>query len=194
MAFFDDFKKTVAEIGQGVSQKTQSFTDSVKINSQISDQKKELSRLYEDLGRKVMKEEAVKANDNYKQLLELIERGEQALKNLEEQLNLAKGAVPCKNCGTFVPSGNAFCQNCGAKVEVVTPPPVQTEQQYSQPQNQNVQTPQNYDGQPANSQPITDTAAGGTTAEQVSAFCTNCGQKLDGGVAFCTNCGVPVKK
>ncbi|MCI8371790.1 MAG: zinc ribbon domain-containing protein [Lachnospiraceae bacterium] len=128
MALFDDIKKAVTDIGQEASQKTKSFTDGVKINSQISDQKKNLSLMYEDLGRILYKEESVRSNSKCSQILEWIDKGENNLKKLEQQLAASKGAVACKKCGNSVPAGNAFCQNCGTKVEV---------QSYNQQQNAN---------------------------------------------------------
>lgn len=144
MGFFDDVKKTVTDLGQGASQKTKSFTDGMKINSQINDQKKNLSRMYEDLGRMLYQEETVRSNPKCAQLLNWIDNGEMNLKNLEQQLSTSKGSIICKNCGAQVMIGNAFCQNCGAKIEMP-----QAHQPQGAPQNNNWQ-PNQQQGNPQN--------------------------------------------
>lgn len=150
MAFFDDLSKTVSKLGQDVSQKTQNLTDGVKLNSQISDQRKSLARLYEDLGRAAIKEESLRSNADCAKFIGMIEEGEAKLKDLERQLSINKGEIQCKNCQTFVPAGTAFCQNCGTKVEV----PVQE--------------------QAVNQAPAFCTNCG-KPLEQGAGFCTNCG-------------------
>ncbi len=116
MAFFDDLSRTVTKLGQDVSQKTQTFTDGVKISSQINDQKKSLSKLYEDLGRIAIEDSAFCATERAQRFVAMIQEGEARLKDLERQQSVNKGEVQCENCKAFVPAGNAFCQNCGAPV------------------------------------------------------------------------------
>lgn len=116
-SFFDDLSGKVAKLGQDASQKTKSFADSVKINGQINEQKTTLSRLYEDLGRKVYGDGLVPQGDQYAELTHMIQEGERNLQSLLEQLSAAKGEVKCKQCGGYVPVGNMFCQHCGNKME-----------------------------------------------------------------------------
>lgn len=80
---------------------------------------------------------------------EMIRIGEERLKELERQQSANKGEVQCMSCNAFVPAGNAFCPNCGAKVE----PPVQ---------NNPVKCPNC-----------------GTDLEPGASFCTNCGMNLN---------------
>ena len=154
MAFFDDLSKTVSKLGQDVSQKTQNLTDGVKLNSQISDQRKSLARLYEDLGRAAINEEALRSNPDCLKFIEMIREGEAKLKDLEQQLSINKGEIQCKNCNTFVPAGTAFCQNCGTKVE----PPAAA--------------------QNPNPGPAFCTNCG-KPLEQGAGFCTNCGNPVN---------------
>lgn len=145
MAFLDDLSKKVTKLGQDVSNKTQNFTDGVKINSQINDQRASLNRLYEQLGRAAVHMEALRADAGCAQLLDQIQAGENKLKELEKQKAMNKGAVQCKQCGAFVDAGAAFCTGCGAKME-----------------------------QPQQAAPGTCPKCGQPVAEG-SAFCTNCG-------------------
>lgn len=156
MAFFDDLSKKVTKLGQDASQKTKSFTDGMKINGQISDQKKELSKMYEDLGRMLYAEESVRSMDKCSQIVTMIENGEKTLEELEKQLAVTKGEVACKNCGTFVPAGNAFCPSCGTKVEFPVPEA-------------------NANGQDG-SMKCTNC---GSALDGGSAFCTNCGTPVN---------------
>lgn len=117
MAFFDDLSKKVTKLGQDVSNKTQNITDGVKINNQINEQRKNLGRLYEQLGRAAVQIEAVRTDAGCAQLVEQIQACENNLKELEKQKAMNKGSVQCKQCGAFVEAGNAFCSTCGAKME-----------------------------------------------------------------------------
>lgn len=164
MAFLDDLSKKVTKLGQDVSQKTKNVTDSMKINSQINDQKKNLSKMYEDLGRMAFSKEVIRSDAQCGNMISMIEAAEKTLRDLEQQLSVAKGEVQCKNCGSFVPMENAFCPQCGAKI-------VAPQTQY---QSQGQQ-------------------AGGQSG-QSSTICTNCGQPVSSDSAFCTNCGTPVQK
>lgn len=157
MALLDNFTKAATKFGQDVSNKTKSMTETVRLNSMISDQKAMISKRYEELGRMVVKEEAVRAKAECRGVLDAIEAAEQQLRNLEQQLTLAKGAVQCANCGAAVPAGNAFCQNCGAKMAQPNQQPngqSYQQQPYQQPyQQSNSQPYQQPNGQPYQQQP-----------------------------------------
>lgn len=172
MAFFDDLSKKVTKLGQDVSNKTQNFTDGMKINNQINEQRNNLSRLYEQLGHAAVQIEAVRTDAGCAQLVEQIRVVETNLKELEKQKAMNKGAVQCKQCGAFVEAGNAFCSSCGAKMEP---------QQQENPQSGQTQQ-QGYNWQPANQE------------QPASGTCPKCGQPVAEGMAFCTNCGTPVQK
>lgn len=116
MAFFDDLSKTVTKLGQDVSQKTQTFTDGVKISNQISEQKKHLATLYEELGRIAIKDEALCAKAEVQNLPAMINAGEEKLRELERQQSLNKGEGHCKNCNASLSEGAAFCTQCGTPV------------------------------------------------------------------------------
>lgn len=148
-SFFDDLSEKVTKLGQDASRKKKKFTDSMKINGQINEQKANLSRLYEDLGRKVYGAGVVQENGEYAEPVNMIRSGEQNLKELENQLAATKGVVQCSQCGGFVPAGNMFCPHCGNKME--------------QPQQENGQQQGGF---------CTNC---GRPLEPGSAFCTNCG-------------------
>lgn len=173
MAFFDDLSKKVTKLGQDVSNKTQNFTDGMKINNQINEQRNNLSRLFEQLGHAAVQLEAVRTDAGCAQLVEQIRATENHLKELEKQKAMNKGNVQCKQCGAFVEAGNAFCSSCGAKMEQPQP---------AQANAQSGQTQQQFDWQPANQE------------QPVSGTCSKCGQPVAEGMAFCTNCGTPVQK
>lgn len=192
MAFFDDLSSKATKLGKSVSQKAKSMTDSVQLSSQLNDQKKNLGKLFEELGKMAYQNEEVCSRAEFANVVEMIKNSEKTIKDLEQQISIAKGQVQCKNCGTFVPNGNAFCQNCGAKIEVpVAPQPQQQYQQPAQPQ-QPMQSQQS--AQPQGGfdwKPVENDSDGG---EKASAVCSGCGKPLSPDSAFCTNCGQPVNK
>lgn len=152
MAFFDDLSKTVTKLGQDVTQKTQTFTDGVKISSQINDQKKSLAKLYEDLGRVAYQDADFCEKEQAQKFVSMIREGEARLKDLERQQSVNKGEVQCKSCHAFVPAGTAFCQNCGTRLEGFAQENA-TQQQA----------------------PVMRCSNCGKEMEAGAAFCTNCG-------------------
>lgn len=164
MAFFDDLSNKVTKLGKDVSQKTKSFTGSVQLNSQINEQKKNQSRLFEELGRMAYQNEEIRTRSEFAELAGMIQNAENTIKELEVQLSVTKGEVQCKNCGSFVPSDNAFCPKCGTKVEVPVAP----------------------------QQPVQDGAPQADASN--GAVCVKCGAPLSADSAFCTNCGTPVNQ
>lgn len=162
MAFFDDLSNKVTKLGKDVSQKTKSFTGSVQLNSQINEQKKNQSRLFEELGRMVYQNEEIRTRPEFAELAGMIQNAENTIKELEVQLSVTKGEVQCKNCGNFVPSDNTFCPNCGTKVEVPVAP----------------QQPQDGAPQAGASNGAVCVKCGAPLAAD-SAFCTNCGTPVN---------------
>jgi hypothetical protein len=75
----------------------------------------------------------------------------------------------CSSCGAATDPGSIFCTECGQRLDV-EPAPV-------------AEAPAVANAVPPSGE--------GASATSPTAFCTNCGSKMEHGTGFCTNCGQP---
>ena len=50
MAFFDDVRKKVTQAGHSAAKSARDFSETAKLNSQISDAQKQINQLYTQIG------------------------------------------------------------------------------------------------------------------------------------------------
>ena len=120
MGFFDDLGKSLDDIGNSVvdatkdlGKKAQEVGDVTKLQYDKKMKEQKLSKAFETMGRMFYQDNCdTIENESFTEIKELISE----INDLNDQIMTIKGAMPCKNCGTLVKSGNAFCGKCGAKV------------------------------------------------------------------------------
>lgn len=105
----------------------------------------------------------------------------------------------CGNCGSELAEGQMFCTNCGSRYEEQpagltskgSEMPVKSEagSMSLTPKADEVQDKQEAAGYDTMWTPDTETAAEGSSVQQVARCCPNCGKELGEGLLFCTNCG-----
>lgn len=129
MGFFDDISKKVSDVGQKTLQKTREVSDTVKLNSQISDEEKRINNTYCEIGKLYFQKHADDAEDAFMEMFQVVRDAEQKINEYREQIQNIKGVQRCPQCGAEVPRGNAYCSYCGAKIE---------QPQNAQPQNETI--------------------------------------------------------
>ncbi|MCL1791978.1 MAG: zinc ribbon domain-containing protein [Peptococcaceae bacterium] len=153
MAFFDDLGKKITQTGQGVAQKTRNVADTVKLNSMISDEKKNVDRAYFQIGKAYFEAYGNNNPDQlFDQMIDGINDSNAKIATYTEQIKQIKGVVPCPKCGTEVPYNAPFCSSCGGTMNVASA-----------------------------SEQSADGAVCGVCGAQVThdkAFCTSCGNKI----------------
>ena len=116
MAFFDEAGRKIKEAGQDVAQTTRNLTSTMKLNSAISEDEKNLTRLFCAVGQEYFglhgdePEEALAAN------IEKIKETKAHIEECKAQLLKLKGHILCPSCGEEIADTSVFCNFCGVKL------------------------------------------------------------------------------
>lgn len=119
MAFFDKIGQTITSGVSTVSDSTKSLAENTKLNSQINATKTSLAKAYEEIGKYYYnnRKESL-SSDALESMCADVDRLKDELHDMELRYKLAKGFVPCSNCGSDVSVNSTFCANCGTRVTI----------------------------------------------------------------------------
>ena len=121
MAFFEQLGKKLSDAGQGVAQQTKKLAEITKINGQISEEEKKISRLYGEIGKAYYENHKEDPEAEELQSIQQITEAFAQIEQYRDQLCQVKGIAKCPNCGAEVPSESMFCNACGAKMPAPAP-------------------------------------------------------------------------
>lgn len=91
----------------------------------------------------------------------------------------------CSSCGAQADPGSLFCTECGKRLNAESAPVEETAPAVA------AAFPSSTEDNPVVAAVDAPPAATAPAATLLTAFCINCGSKLEPGTAFCTNCGQP---
>ena len=156
-------------------------TEAVKLNSQISNEEKIIDKAYQEIGKKYVQLHGAEKEEAFAELLGTIEQAKQNIANYRKQIQILKGVRLCPKCGAEVPSGSAFCNNCGN-------PMPKEDGDMIKCQNCGNMIPKDkkfcsYCG--------TKVKIPAPVKEE-KLICPGCGCELKAGMAFCCECGTPL--
>lgn len=118
MAMFEEVLSRAKEVAQAAGKKTEEFVEITKVRVQIGDLRREISSLYEGLGRLVY--DARKADESVEDMVDAcisqLDDLQAELARLEERVLQSKNAIRCDACGAFNANDAAFCSQCGNKL------------------------------------------------------------------------------
>ncbi|MDR2357138.1 MAG: zinc ribbon domain-containing protein [Oscillospiraceae bacterium] len=152
MAIFDEIGKKITNVGQSVVKGTKDITETARLNSQISDEQSQISRLYAEIGEVYYEQFHENAAPQLAQRCAGITAALERIAAYRQELQHIRGMTRCANCGAEIPAAAAFCGNCGAPAEVAAP----------------VAAP-----------PRKFCANCGAAVEYGAAFCQSCGQRAE---------------
>lgn len=169
MAFFDDLGKKISQTGQDVVRKTKNFADTTKISAQIAEQERQLSNLYQQLGRLYYEGHKDAPAEDLRMFVDAITQAQDWISQQKEQIDQINGVVKCNVCGSDVPQEYLYCSVCGSTMPLRKP----------------------------NSDPEMKTFCPncGTQAVPGQRFCSKCGMpadKVDPNVKRCATCGAKI--
>lgn len=121
MGFFDGLGKKVTDAGQKTLQKTKEMSETVRINSMISDEEKMINNTYIQIGTLYVSKHKEDCEDEFAVMVNNVLEAQQRIKDYQKQIQNIKKVQRCENCGAEVQQGAAFCNSCGAtmlKVQV----------------------------------------------------------------------------
>ncbi|MCH4886793.1 zinc ribbon domain-containing protein [Acidaminobacter sp. JC074] len=121
MGFLDDLGKSLNKVGQ----KTSEMANEAKLKLEITKNKSNIDKKYEELGARIyfLAKENMEPDESVATIIEEIDQLFLNIANLEKELSdglQEEEAVEsnlCKNCGAALAEGVKFCGSCGAQVE-----------------------------------------------------------------------------
>lgn len=114
MAFFEQLGKKLSDAGQGVAQSSRNAVDIAKLNSAVSDKKKQIAQAYSAIGEKYYELHKDSAEEELSALVSNVNQLFAEIHDCENQIKTIRGVAKCANCGADIPTGAAFCSVCGA--------------------------------------------------------------------------------
>lgn len=118
MAMFEDVLSRAKFVAQSAGKKTEEMVEIAKVKIQIGDLRREISSLYEGLGRLVY--DSRRSEESVDELVdacvEQLDEQLAALARLEERVMESKNVIRCEACGNLNAQDASFCNKCGAKL------------------------------------------------------------------------------
>ena len=162
MGLLEDLGKKISETGQGAVRGAKNLSETVRLNSLISDEKNKISSNYSQIGKYYYENHPEDIPEPFKEGCSLIDESLRKIAEYEEEIRNIKKDIVCASCGAEIDDDATTCPKCGAPVV----------QQQPQPQEQQ---------QPPNANPA-----------NTPKFCPSCGAALQPNTAFCASCGLKV--
>ena len=142
MSFWEEFGQRITKESQKAIQRTRDLASVVTINADISDSKRKINDLYQELGQLVVNEaftgvtadqlQSALSDENadetvreirltnwqeiYSKVM-FIRSEEEVIALNESKINELKSESRCPDCGKIVSKGMSFCPECGRKLE-----------------------------------------------------------------------------
>ena len=212
MSLFDEIGRKIVETGQSAAQKTRGMTETMKLNSMISEEEKSIKKAFYQIGKKYCEIFGRNPDQNFAQLISGIRDSMEKIQAYSEQIKQVKGIVNCPSCGYEVSyespfcgdcgtpmysvqasegsAGGAFCGDCGARIESSATLCMECGSKIEQ-----ADAPELYSAKAHVTEPrfAVKTPQGRTFSDFVSNVCSKCESELTENAMFCMTCGHTVK-
>lgn len=119
MALFDEISKKISDASQSVAQKGKEMTDSIRINSLISEENKKVSSLYATIGEKYIAVYEGKYDPELQEYVDSVRAAIRKIDELNARLQEMKSTAKCSACGAENPKTGQFCASCGNAINSV---------------------------------------------------------------------------
>ena len=174
MAFWSDLGKKISDTTQSVVEKTKISTDTMRLNGLISDEERNVQRIYAEIGRKYMELHGADGDPDFAGLMQEYQTSKAKIEEYRSQIRRNKHLLICAGCGAEIPETVLYCTRCGAEN------PVGKRLVEEQRQREEAERA----AREADLQ-----AAAVPQTEPQPEFCARCGQPRTAGAMFCTFCG-----
>ena len=135
MSAWDDLKGSLFAAGRDVSQKAKEVSEIAKLKMDIHSKEDFVEKQFASLGRAYYQANKDYASEKDAEQFSVITEAIEEIKRMNQQVLDIQGVVQCPNCGKKVPTGNAFCSECGAKLdEVIVDATVVSEETVEEPE------------------------------------------------------------
>lgn len=122
MAFFEQLGKKISDAGQGVAKSGRNAVDIAKLNSAISEKKRQIAQGFSAIGEQYYQLHRDDAEEALAPTVKDISVLYAEIHDCEEQIKTIRGVVKCPNCGADIPLNAAFCSACGTPAPAAEKP------------------------------------------------------------------------
>ncbi len=123
MAFFHKVKDTFSQAGQSTVKMAKEFSETTKLNNEISEAETQINNLYLEIGYQIYVAHSADPLPEVAELIEKINALHDKIDDNRAQIQAINAAGHCPNCGAKIKPGMAFCSSCGTKLAVEQPQP-----------------------------------------------------------------------
>jgi len=207
MAFFNEMGKKIAQGSQEAVQKTKNMAEIVKLNSAISEEEKRIKNAYCQMGRIYFETFREAPHELFVQDIVGINDSIMRIAGYTEQIKQIRGVVQCQKCNAEVSYSAPFCSSCGSQMNthIAETTSVQgivctkcglvvgSDKTFCTNCGQKVE---HSDVVLPMAEPVSDIVSAGQNTEPTalkSAQCPACGNDIAPGTAFCLNCGQKIE-
>lgn len=201
MAFFDEMKQRVSQVGQSASKSAREFSETSRLNSEISSAKNKINQLYNQIGYAVYCAYSTHPLPEAADLIAQVNELHGQIETYQAQIQAITASSHCPNCGAKIRPDMMFCSSCGAKLPQQEPakpaapafcpscgaPLAEGAMFCTSCGSRVTETPA---PQPTFTAPVITPAPQPAHAENV---CPGCGEPLPAGATFCINCGAKAR-
>ena len=114
MAIFSELGKKISQTTQSAVKGTKDFADITRLNSQISDEQKQITNYYAQIGMRYYELHAAAPEDEvFAGFCTSIAGCVEKIAVLQAEIQKIKGIKKCLGCGAEVPIASVFCGICG---------------------------------------------------------------------------------
>lgn len=171
------FGRKISDVGQGVASQTKNFTESSRLNGQVSSLDRERREFLALLGQAYLDRDPSGAGQNHPEIVGQINNTVKKIQEAEAQIKSIKGTDKCGKCGNDIPMESTFCNKCGTPKAQAAPG----------------QVPCGNCGNAMNAgSPFCNKCGAPAGAPAAAAVCPHCQQPKVGDSPFCVHCGKSV--
>ena len=119
MAFLENLSEIISEKGKEAAEAAKKVAEIANLKGKISGLELEMKKNYRKIGEAYY--EAYKSAEvtcEFEEYVQAVREAKKTVEELTSKLNELRGEVRCKGCGNHIKEDNAFCPNCGTKVEI----------------------------------------------------------------------------
>ena len=116
MAFFDEMKQRVSQVGQSASKSAREFSETSRLNSEISSAKNKINQLYNQIGYAVYCAYSTHPLPEAADLIAQVNELHGQIETYQAQIQAITASSHCPNCGAKIRPDMMFCSSCGAKL------------------------------------------------------------------------------
>ena len=121
MGFFDDLSKKASETYRNTAEKTNKITREMKLKSLINEDKKNIGKIYCEIGKKVyekhIREENIDIESELAEECAKLDAYSKEIEDMNNEIRSLKNIRLCKVCASEISITARFCPKCGAVQE-----------------------------------------------------------------------------